>query len=76
MNRSDDHPRIVLLKKQVNALPVDELYKNQLLCSIEIYRCQILERPEKPINDGWNDLEALQQVTLGDVLERSLTLIP
>ena len=76
MNRIDDHPRIVLLMDQVNALPVDDLYKNQLLSSIETYRDQLLERPEMPVDGSWDDLEALQQVTLSDAMERCLKLIP
>lgn len=75
MNHIDDHPRIVLLRNQVNALPVDESYKSQLLKSIEIYRDQLLERPEIPVDGGWDDLEALQQVTLSDAMERRLKSI-
>lgn len=66
----DDHPRIVLLQTEVKGLPVDEEYKNELLRSIGLYRYQILERPENSANEGWDDLEALQQATLGDMNER------
>jgi hypothetical protein len=66
----DDHPRIVLLRSEVKGLPVDEEYKKELLHSIELYRDQILERPEYSADEGWDDLEALQQVTLGDMNER------
>ncbi|NOS75514.1 MAG: hypothetical protein HOP36_13495 [Methyloglobulus sp.] len=76
MNLVDENPRIALLIKQVNSLPVDDEYKSLLLDAIKNYREQILERPEIPIDGGWNDLEALQQVTLGDMLERSINLIP
>jgi len=75
MNLVDENPRIALLIKQVNSLPVDDEYKSLLLDAIKNYREQILERPENPI-DGWNDLEALQQLTLSDMLERSINLIP
>jgi hypothetical protein len=68
----DDHPHIVLLGSQVRSLPVPEGYKNHLLSSIDIYRDQLLERPEIPIDGGWDDFEALQQVTLGDMLEARL----
>jgi hypothetical protein len=68
----DDHPRIVLLRSEVKGLPVDEEYKNELLHSIELYRDQILDRPECLLHEGWDDLEALQQVTLGDMNERWL----
>jgi len=76
MNLVDENPRIALLIKQVNSLPVNDEYKSLLLDAIKNYREQILERPEIPIDGGWNDLEALQQVTLGDMLERSINLIP
>lgn len=68
----DDHPRIVLLRNQVRGLPVDEEYKKELLHSIEKYQDQILERPEYSPHEGWDDLEALQQATLGDMNEREL----
>jgi len=76
MNLVDENPRIALLIKQVNSLPVDDEYKSLLLDAIKNYREQILERPEIPIDGGWNDLEALQQVTLGDRLEHCINLIP
>lgn len=69
----DDHPRIVLLRSQVGSLPVPEDYKSHLLNSIDLYRDQLLARPEIPIDGGWDDLDALQQVTLGNMLERSLS---
>jgi hypothetical protein len=66
----DDHPRIVLLRSEVHDLPVDEKYKKELLHSIELYRDQILGFPENTFDGGWDDLESLQQITLGDTLER------
>lgn len=67
--RPDDQSRIKLLRRQVSALPVAEDYKAKLLHSIDIYQDQILARPEVSIDDGWNDLDAIQQVTLGDMVE-------
>lgn len=67
-----EHPRLALLRSQVLSLPVDEQYRAALLKSIDIYRDQILGRPLYAPDEGWDDLEALQQVTLGDVMERAL----
>lgn len=49
---------------------VDEEYKKELLHSIELYRDQIFDRPEYAAGEGWDDLEALQQVTIEDSLGR------
>ncbi|HRQ06110.1 MAG TPA: hypothetical protein PK580_09130 [Nitrosomonas halophila] len=62
-----DHPRIMLLRNDVLSLPVDEEYKNLLLQSIAIYREHIIKRPVYAPNEGWDDLEAIQQVTLADM---------
>ena len=66
----DEHPRLALLRRQVLGLPVDEHYRAQLLQSIDTYRDQILERPRYAPGEGWDDLDALQQVTLGDMMAR------
>ena len=65
----NENPRIVLLRTQVNSLPVGSEYKESLLKSIQLYREQILNRPVYKPEEGWDDLEALQQATLGDSLE-------
>ena len=65
-----EHPRIVLLKNDVLSLPVNEGYKKMLLQSIELYRDHIIDRPVYAHNEGWDDLEAIQQVTLADMGER------
>ncbi|NBQ67613.1 MAG: hypothetical protein EBU46_01795 [Nitrosomonadaceae bacterium] len=65
-----DHPRIVLLRNNVLDLPVDTEYKAHLLNSIDLYRDHIINRPMYAPNEGWDDLEAIQQVTLGDMNER------
>ena len=67
-----EHPRLALLRDQVLSLPVDAQYRSALLESIDTYRDQILARPFYVSCGEWNDLEALQQVTLGDAIERSL----
>lgn len=68
----DDHPRIVLLRNDVLSLPVNEEYKKLLLQSIDLYRDHIIDRPEYAPDEGWDDLEAIQQVTLSDMGERCL----
>lgn len=65
-----DHPRIVLLRNNVLDLPVDNEYKGQLLNSIDLYHDNIINRPVYAPDEGWNDLEAIQQVTLSDMNSR------
>lgn len=38
-------------------------------CSVDTYADQILARPLTPADGDWDDLEAIQQVTLGDLGE-------
>jgi hypothetical protein len=66
------HPRIIALRRDVAGLPVDEHYRRWLYRSINRYADQIIERPSYAPEDGWDDLEALQQVTLGDMMEFGL----
>lgn len=63
------HPRIVQLRQDVARLPVDDNYRRWLYRSLNLYADQIVARPEYPPEQGWDDLEALQQVTLGDMNE-------
>jgi hypothetical protein len=65
------HPRIAALHRQVNALPVGPGYRARLRLSLYRYADQFVDRPVHAPADGWSDLEALQQVTLSDVLEES-----
>lgn len=69
------HPRIVALRHQVNGLPIDSEYRRWLRHSLWKYAEQIIAREEPPADQGWDDLEGLQQVTLGDRLEASLTAL-
>ena len=68
----DEHPRIALLRSQVLSRSVDEQYRAKLLQSIYTPRDQILARPRYAPGEGWDDLETLQQVTLGSIMERAL----
>ncbi len=67
------HPRIIALRHHVARVPVDEDYRRWLYRSIHRYADQIIERPTYAPEDGWDDLEALQQVTLGDMMEHAMT---
>ena len=68
----DEHPRIAKLRAQVRGLPIDESYRAELLVSIHRFREQIIARPEYAPDEGWDDLEALQQATLAHMMERFL----
>jgi hypothetical protein len=63
------HPRIQALRVVIDQLPVDVMYRAALHRSLELYADQIIERQP---DEGWDDLEALQQVTLGDMMEASM----
>ena len=67
------HPRIHALRQTVNQLPVDCYYKAALHRSLGRYADQIIRRPHYRQEEGWDDLEDLQQVTLADMVEESLS---
>jgi hypothetical protein len=64
------HPRIQALRETVNRLPVDAMYRAALHRSLGRYADQFICRPHYRPEEGWDDLEALQQVALGDVRNR------
>ena len=66
------HPRIAKLRHHVASLPIDEDYRRWLYRSLNLYADQVVEHPHYKLEEGWDDLEALQQVTLGDMMEHSL----
>ena len=66
------HPRIHALRVIVSQLPVDGMYRAALHRSLGRYADQLVCRPHYGPEEGWDDLEALQQVTLGDMMEESL----
>jgi hypothetical protein len=66
------HPRIQALRVIVSQLPVDGMYRAALRRSLGRYTDQLVSRPHYRPEEGWNDLEALQQVTLGGMMEESL----
>lgn len=63
------HPRIVALRQQVTRLQVAHDYRCWLIRALNHYADQIVDRDP---HAGWDDLEALQQVALGDAMESSL----
>jgi hypothetical protein len=71
-SRLRHHPRIQALRAIVNRLPVDGMYRAALHRSLGRYADQWISRPHYRPEEGWDDLEALQQVTLGDMMEESL----
>lgn len=69
------HPRIQTLRRQIRAMGVPSDYMSRLNYSLYKYADQIVERPVYGPGEGLNDLEALQQVTLGDMNERNLRVM-
>lgn len=69
------HPRIQALRRQIREMGVRSDYMSRLYHSLYKYADQIVERPVYAPGEGLNDLEALQQVTLGDMNERSLRVM-
>jgi hypothetical protein len=67
-----EHPRIEVLRNQVLSLPVDENYRGALLRAIVIYHQQIIDRHDYAHGEGWEDLNALHEVTQSDMLEQHL----
>ena len=59
--------RLARLRESLANLPVIPAYRSALLASVDRYADQILGRPE--FGAGWDDLFAIQQVTLGDAME-------
>lgn len=57
------------------SLPVDEDYRVALLQSIETYAEEIVIDSVHAPGEGWDDLEALQQTTLADMMARLLVEI-
>ncbi len=66
------HPRIQALRDQINGMKFDCQYRAGLFVSLDRYAHQIVERSICSSGDCWDDLEALQQVSLGDAFEASI----
>ncbi len=67
-----NHPRIIALRDHVAHLPIDENYRRWLYRSLNLYADQVVDRPRYDPSEGLDDLEALQQVTLGDMMEHTI----
>ena len=66
------HPRIYALRRSIRGMAVSSEYVSQLYAALYKYADQFVERPHYKPEEGWDDLEALQQVTLGDWMEETL----
>ena len=66
------HPRVLAVRRFVNAMGVPYEYDMRLKRSIHRYADQIVSRPVYRSGEGWSDEEAIQQVTLGDWNEENL----
>ena len=66
------HPRIYALRQSIGGMAVQGVYKSRLYAALYKYADQFVERPHYKPEEGWDDLEALQQVTLGDWMEESI----
>ena len=64
--------RILRLLDDLDALNIDHQYREVLEETVFLYPIALLSRPEIPGNMGWSDLEALQQLTLANAMERRL----
>jgi hypothetical protein len=66
------HPRIYALRRSIRGMAVSSEYVSRLYAALYKYADQFVERPHYKPEEGWDDLEALQQVTLGDWMEESI----
>ena len=66
------HPRIYALRRSIRGMAVSSEYVSRLYASLYKYADQFIDRPHYKTEEGWDDLEALQQVTLVDWMEESI----
>lgn len=66
------HPRIYALRRSIRGMAVSSEYVSRLYAALYRYADQIVARPYPSSNEDWDDLEALQQVTLSDWMEESI----
>lgn len=69
------HPRIVALRRNIHGMAVQSEYVARLYAALYKYADQLIDRPHYRQEEGLDDLEALQQVTLGDWMEESIRRI-
>ena len=66
------HPRIYALRQGIRGMAVQGEYVSRLYAALYKYADQFIDRRHYKLGEGWDDLEALQQVTLGDWMEESI----
>ena len=66
------HPRVVRLRQQVSALPVDQECRSRLYRTIDLYADRIVARPEYEPCEGRADLDVVQALAQADLNERNL----
>ena len=66
------HPRIYALRRLIRGMGVGSEYVSRLYSALYKYADQIVERPHYKSEEGWDDFETLQQVTLSDWMETSI----
>lgn len=67
------NPVILALRRTVNALPVDTEYRRWLRYTLWQNAAWFIGRVEPACGEGWDNLEALQQAALGNMMEASLS---
>ena len=68
------HPRIYALRQGIRGMAVQGEYVSRLYAALYKYADQFIDRPHYKPGEGWDDLEALQQVTLSDMMNLSLRI--
>lgn len=66
------HPRIYALRQGIRGMAVQGEYVSRLYAALYKHADQFIDRPHYKPGAGWDDLEALQQVALGDWMEESI----
>ena len=66
------HPRIYALRQNIRGMAVSSEYVSRLYAALYQYADQFVDRPHYKPDEGLDDLEALQQATLGDWMEESI----
>ena len=69
-----DHPRIAAVRQAIHGMGVTHEYKARLYHSLYAYADQVVTRPIYAPDEGWSDFEAIQQVTLEDMMGRSMRI--
>lgn len=64
------HPRIAAVREAIHGMGVGHEYKARLYHSLYAYADQVVTRPIYTADEGWSDWEAIQQVTLEDMMGR------